>query len=210
MLVLVLVLTSLRWGEAAALRVRNVDTLRRRIAVAESMTEVHGMPRTHQRRTVPVPAFLVDDLAAACTGKSPDELVFPTQRGTVLRVGNFRRDHFDAAAERASLKGLTPHERRHNAASLAIASGASVKDVQGMLGHASAAMTLDVCGHSFGDELDAVADRLDAAARYRGNRADQTRTGGGRADRTEAAAHRLTCENGPRGHPALWWRTDPR
>ena len=32
-----------------------------------------------------------------------------------------------------------------------------------MLGHASAAMTLDRYGHLFGDELDAVADRMDAA-----------------------------------------------
>jgi integrase len=66
--------------------------------------------------------------------------------------------------------GLTPHELRHTAASLAIASGATVKGVQAMLGHASAAMTLDRYGHLFGDELDAVADRLEAA------RADALRT----------------------------------
>jgi integrase len=58
-----------------------------------------------------------------------------------------------------------PHELRHTAASLAIGAGASIKGVQSMLGHASAAMTLDLYGHLFGDELDAVADRLDAAAR---------------------------------------------
>ena len=32
-----------------------------------------------------------------------------------------------------------------------------------MLGHASAAMTLDVYAGLFGDDLDALADRLDAA-----------------------------------------------
>lgn len=32
-----------------------------------------------------------------------------------------------------------------------------------MLGHASATLTLDRYGHLFGDELDAVAGRLDAA-----------------------------------------------
>jgi hypothetical protein len=32
-----------------------------------------------------------------------------------------------------------------------------------MLGHASAAMTLDRYGHLFGDELDAVASRPDTA-----------------------------------------------
>jgi hypothetical protein len=46
---------------------------------------------------------------------------------------------------------------------LAIASGANVKAVQSMLGHASAAMTLDRYSHLFDDALDAVADRLDEA-----------------------------------------------
>jgi integrase len=45
---------------------------------------------------------------------------------------------------------------------LAIASGANVKAVQRMLGHASAAMTLDVYAGLFGDDLDAVADALDS------------------------------------------------
>lgn len=43
------------------------------------------------------------------------------------------------------------------------AAGATVKGVQSMLGHASATLTLDRYGHLFGDELDAVAGRLDAA-----------------------------------------------
>jgi hypothetical protein len=34
-----------------------------------------------------------------------------------------------------------------------------------MLGHGSATLTLDRYGHLFGDELDAVADRIDVAAR---------------------------------------------
>jgi len=49
-----------------------------------------------------------------------------------------------------------------------------------MLGHASAAMTLDVYAGLFGDDLDAVADRLDeAAARAR---ADYLRTRGIESD----------------------------
>jgi integrase len=63
------------------------------------------------------------------------------------------------------MPGLHPHELRHTAASLAIASGADVKLVQGMLGHKSATMTLDQYGHLFDDRLKDVADRLDAAAR---------------------------------------------
>ena len=81
----------------------------------------------------------------------------------MLRNTNFRPRFFDPAAEKVGLLGLTPHELRHTAASLAIAAGANVKAVQLMLGHASAAMTLDIYAGLFADDLDAVADRLDRA-----------------------------------------------
>jgi integrase len=168
-LVLVLGYCGLRWGEAAGLRVGRVDPLRGRLIVAETVVEVHGRaifetPKTHQARTVPVPRFLRGDLSRQLAGKGPDEFVFTSPRGGMLRVGNFRRGCFDAAATSVGLEGLTPHELRHTAASLAIRAGATVKAVQGMLGHASAAMTLDRYGHLFDDELDAVAERLDTAA----------------------------------------------
>ena len=44
-----------------------------------------------------------------------------------------------------------------------MSAGVSVKGVQAMLGHASAMLTLDWYGHLFGDDLDAVADRIDAS-----------------------------------------------
>lgn len=55
---------------------------------------------------------------------------------------------------------ITPHDLRHTAASLAISAGANVKAVQRMLGHKSAAMTLDTYADLFDDDLAAVADRL--------------------------------------------------
>lgn len=172
LLVLALAYTGMRWGEVAALRVRRVDLLRRRIEVAEAVVDVggrllFGTPKNHQTRSVPVPRFLVDDLAAHLAGRAPGDLVFTAPRGGVLRVQNFRRSYFDRAAAGLGLDGLVPHELRHTAASLAIAAGASIKGVQAMLGHASATLTLDRYGHLFGDELDAVADRLDAAAHPR-------------------------------------------
>jgi integrase len=80
-LIRLLAYTGLRWGEAAALRVRRVDLTRRRIEVAEATAEVSGRvvvgtPKNHQRRTVPVPRFLVDELRRAVEGKGPDDLVF--------------------------------------------------------------------------------------------------------------------------------------
>jgi hypothetical protein len=60
---------------------------------------------------------------------------------------------------------------------LAVSSGANVKSVQRMLGHASAALTLDTYADLFDDDLDAVAERLDQAARaVREVAADSLRT----------------------------------
>ena len=170
LLVLFLAYTGLRFGEVAALRVKRLDFLRRRATVAESVTVVEGIgmvwgtPKGHEAREVPIPRFLLDELAAHVAGKAPDDLVFPGVRsGGPMRSAVFRRGGFDDAAKAIGIPDLHPHELRHTAASLAIASGADVKVVQQMLGHSSAAMTLDVYGHLFGDRLDVVADALDAA-----------------------------------------------
>jgi len=169
LVVRVLAYTGLRFGELAALRTRRVDLLRRRLEVAQAVTEVSGQlewgeTKNHQRRSVPIPRSMVDELALLLAGRDPDDLVFTAPDGGVLRLHNFRRRVFAPAAARAGLAGLTPHELRHTAASLAVAAGANVKAVQRMLGHGSAAMTLDVYAGLFDDDLDGLADRLDAVA----------------------------------------------
>jgi integrase len=131
---------------------------------------VFGEPKTHQRRSVVVPKFLRAKLAELVSTLSPDDFVFASRTGTVLRVANFRRNSFDRAATAIGVTGMVPHELRHTAASLAIASGADVKVIQKMLGHASAAMTLDRYGRLFDDRLDEVADRVDEARAVLGPR----------------------------------------
>jgi integrase len=173
--------TGVRFGELSALRVRRLDLLRRRAEIAEAVAEVHGRatfssPKSHQVRSVPIPRFLVDDLIQLVAGKEPDDFVFTAPKGGLLRLQNFRHVIFDPAVRASGLDGLTPHGLRHTAASLAIASGADVKVVQQMLGHASATMTLDLYGHLYGDRLDEIADRMDAARTSRRLSADFLRT----------------------------------
>ena len=96
-------------------------------------------------------------------GQEPEDLLFSSPNGEPIRLANWRRRVWDPAVAAAGLTGLTPHDLRHTAASLAIASGASVKHVQRMLGHKDAAMTLNVYASLFEDDLDDVSDRLDAA-----------------------------------------------
>jgi integrase len=173
-LVLLLAYTGLRWGEAIGLRVKDLDILRRRINVTVNAVEVGseikiGTPKTHKRRMVVYPAFLTQSLAKQCEGKSRDDLVFSDAYGNHLRrtrVSDGSRSWFKTALIKSGLEPMTLHDLRHTAASLAVSSGANVKAVQRMLGHASAAMTLDVYSELFDDDLEAVADRLDSAAAF--------------------------------------------
>jgi integrase len=118
--------TGLRWGELTALRVRDVDALRRRLAVS------------------------------LLFGDGIDYLGRPRSSGA-------SRSRFMTALDTARLERMTVHDLRHTAASLAISSGANVKAVQRMLGHASAAMTLDVYADLFDDDLDTVSVSLNDA-----------------------------------------------
>jgi integrase len=172
--VMTLAFTGIRWGEMAALKVERLQMLEKRIDVAEAVTEPRGQitwgtPKTHERRWVPMPDFLVDVLAARCVGKQRDDLVFTNANGGVLRVSNFRDRYFVPAVRAAqgsdaTFPTITPHDLRHTAASLAVSAGANVKAVQRMLGHKSAAMTLDVYSDLFDDDLEAVGTALNDKA----------------------------------------------
>ena len=169
-LVLVLGYCGLRFGEAAALRVGDVDLAARRVRVRRSVTGVRGQglvegpTKNHSARTVPVPAFLAPLIETEIGERGSDELLFPSRRGGYLSVGELRWV-FDPAATKVGVEGLTPHELRHSCASLAIAAGANVKVLQTLLGHKTATLTLDRYGHLFPDDLDRIADAFDAAAK---------------------------------------------
>lgn len=174
-LVLFLAYTGLRWGEAVGLRIRSVDMARKRVLVQANAVNVRGRivpgtPKSHEARSVPFPAFLVEPLASAQEGKQHDALVFgagsaflptPTQGDGWFAGARKRASESDPSFPPA----VTLHDLRHTAASLAISAGANVKAVQRMLGHASAAMTLDTYADLFDDDLDAVAVALDDAKR---------------------------------------------
>lgn len=170
-MVLVLGYCGLRWGEAIGLRVKDVDFVRNRINVNQNAVEVAreihvGTPKNHERRSVPFPAMLATGLTSQCKDKLPDALVFPGRQGSFMR--RTRTDYessgwFAGAVKRANIPRITPHDLRHTAASLAISAGANAKAVQRMLGHKSAAMTLDTYSGLFEDDLDSVARALNAA-----------------------------------------------
>jgi integrase len=115
-----------------------------------------GTPKAHKQRAVPLPEFLLAYLARQCEGRGREDLLFPGADG-----GHLKRPHpvsgwFAKAVIESGVPRTTPHDLRHTAASLAVSAGANIKAVQKMLGHASAAMTLDIYD-LFDDDLAAVA-----------------------------------------------------
>ncbi len=167
-LVLLLAYTGLRWGEAVGLRVRDLDMLRRRATISENAVQVGsevlvGTPKAHKQRSVPLPEFLLPYLARQCEGRGRDDLLFPGDDGGHLERPHSTSGWFIKAVAESGVPRVTPHDLRHSAASLAVSAGANVKAVQRMLGHASAAMTLDVYADLFDDDLEAVATALHAA-----------------------------------------------
>lgn len=170
-IVLILSYCGLRWGELAALRVKDVNQLKRRFMVESNAVNVGGTfylgtPKTSEIRSVSYPRFLEPYVKTLCDRKHPDDLLFTNDEGKFLsapKVYEGSRSWLTGALRRAGFPMLTPHDFRHTAASLAVSAGANVKAVQRLLGHKSAAMTLDVYADLFDTDLDAVADALDHA-----------------------------------------------
>lgn len=172
-LVYVLGTCGLRFGEAAELRWRDLDLQKLQIRVTRSVTLVDskfvvGTPKNGKGRTVSLPAFVADLLGE---GGDQDALVFPDTEGGHMRGTNVRRRWWAQAVEEAQLYpevvkntdgtkkivySFKLHELRHTAATLAIQAGANIKSLQNMLGHESAALTLDRYGHLYGSDVEAV------------------------------------------------------
>lgn len=182
LLLATLAYTGLRFGEAAALRVRDLKLANGTLRVSRSVTEVRGElvfgpPKNGRARDVPVVAHLIPALRAHVRGRGADDLVFKAPEGGTLRLTTWRRRQFQPAVKRAAAAWterdhhdevtfpvVTPHDLRHTTASLAVASGASVKVLQRMLGHTKASVTLDTYAGLFVSELDEVGSRLDQLA----------------------------------------------
>ncbi len=168
--------TGLRIGELAALRVRHVNFPRRVLAVEETLTDQgriqFGPPKTKAgRRTISVPASIVDELASHVTafvvggGRIPDALIFTGDRGAPLRPKNFRRRAWLKAVKASIGLPCHPHDLRHSHASILIKLGVHPKTIQVRLGHASIRTTMDLYGHLYEGVDEAAAQALDALHR---------------------------------------------
>lgn len=164
-LVLVLAYCGIRWGEAVALRVRDVQFLRRRLSVHDNAVQLGvdhavGQTKARKERSVPVPQFVLDELAVQSEGRSLDDLVFGDGTNYLPRPKS-DGGWFAGAVKRAKVQKITPHDLRHSCASISISAGVNVLALSRMLGHTDPSVTLRVYADLFDTDLDAVAAALD-------------------------------------------------
>ncbi|WZH90049.1 site-specific integrase [Nocardia farcinica] len=166
-LVLTLAYCGIRWGEAVALRVGDVDFLRRRLTVADNAVQLgvdHAVGHTKSRkvRAVPVPQFVLDELSVQCRGRDRKALVFGDGVNYLPRPKS-SGGWFAGAVKRARVQAITPHDLRHTCASLAVSANVNVLALARMLGHADASVTLRVYADLFDSDLDRAAAAIHAA-----------------------------------------------
>lgn len=167
-----------RRGELCALRWPDVDLEHGALTIARALSTRGGTgpavekdTKTHQIRVLALDGGTIemlrvhraDERAKAELGRvvfDPDGFVFTTQPGKP-----WHPDSLGARYRRAAVKhGLKArlHDWRHASATNALGAGVPVRQVSARLGHASAAMTLDVYGHAIAPADRAAADALGA------------------------------------------------
>lgn len=173
--------TGIRWGEAAALEVRDVDFRQKRLKITKAVKwhpnaseRVVGPPKTKQsRRTIVLPDPVVAILAEAVQDKAPDDLLFTMPKGGPLWHRTFWSRYWVAAVTSAGLTDPRPrwHDLRHSHASWLISRGVPLTVIQRRLGHSSIVVTSDLYGHLLPDVQVAEADA--AAHVFLGQRAKE-------------------------------------
>ncbi len=140
-----LVVSGMRWGEAAALQPAHVDVdagtaLVRQAWKYSTKGYALGPPKTKRsRRTVDVSPRLLTELDLS------GEWVFTTPTGGPVRYQQFWRDVWNPAVVKSGLNPRpTPHDLRHTYASWQLTGGTPLVVVSRQMGHESIKVTADI------------------------------------------------------------------
>lgn len=157
-----LVGTGMRWGEATALQVRDVNLTRNTVSVQRAWKRAApgdggpayflGPPKTKKaRRIIALSPLQMDMVRRRMAGKQPEDLLFETPRGKSWRHDNFWRRRWVPAVNAAIAKGLPKrpriHDLRHTHVAWLIAERIPLPAIQARLGHESITTTVDRYGH---------------------------------------------------------------
>lgn len=160
--------TGMRWGEAAALTVGDVDLTgavvritkaERRGAERRRDTTIGPTKTRRSRRTVTLPNEVVDALRPLVEGRKPKDTLFSQPKGGQLVHRRFYQV-WQAAIVKAKIAEPSPrlHDLRHSHVAWLIARGVPLPVIQARLGHENISTTIDTYGHLMPDLQKAAAD----------------------------------------------------
>lgn len=151
--------TGLRLGEALEVRVGDVDFATARLTVSRTFSGGRvSHTKGRRERVVPLPRVVLEELATRAAQRPADGLLFTSPGGGRIDAANFRRRVFYPAARSAGLpEGTRPHTLRHTFASAAASAGVAPKVLQMILGHADIRTTLGVYVGAHAADLDQAA-----------------------------------------------------
>jgi integrase len=167
-LLLTLAGTGIRWGEAAALTVADVDLdagLLRVVKAEKADPErpgavIVGPTKSRRgRRTITLPSTVLLVLEPLCHGRKRGERLFLPPNDGPLRHRTFYRDIW----LKKSLAGFSPplprlHDLRHSHVAWLMAQGTPLPVIQARLGHEKITTTIDTYGHLLPDLQRAAAE----------------------------------------------------
>jgi integrase len=195
--VLLAALTSLRWGELAALRRSDIDIQARTVWVARQLHERHGggfvfsPPKSEAgQRTVAIPELITPDLAShIVTHARPgdDGLVFTSPCGGPLRHTNFRRRFWVPGLHAAGLPSTHFHDLRHTGNMLAAAAGAHLRELMDRMGHSTSRAAMAYL-YGSNERQQAIAEVLSRRAAAQLGRVTGKSSGTQRARRRRSAS----------------------
>lgn len=173
--------TGLRAGEVDGLRIRDINLLRREVAVVRTLQRIKGQwrvsPPKSARSTRNVPLLLPelvdalrDYLDEHPNRHDPDAGLWPGRHPGTHALdysrhpdhGNWMRWYYHPALKRAGLEGVRFHDLRHTFASMMFAAGVDVFKVSRWMGHANISTTDSIYAHLYVTDYNAEAEQVQA------------------------------------------------
>lgn len=177
LLVRLMALTGLRWGEVSALQVKHVDLLNGRVLVEQAFTkigdtgsEARGMtlvpPKSGQPREVPLVTSLRKPLEALVGALGDPEAYLFTrpQDGLPWAYMDFYSGHFRPAVQRLGWEGIGLHDLRRFFATQHASRGVPPIVLAKLLGHADAGrLALNLYADAYSSDVTDAMEGLEAA-----------------------------------------------
>ena len=148
-----LITTGIRRGECFGLQWQDVDFINRLIRIKRSVTYtsmsgiIVGLPKTQAGlREIPLTDGMINLLQEYKSKENAAATAFVFHSETSPfdpHHPDFATDHLKKFMKKIGLPDMSPHDLRHTCASLLLQSGADIKSVQDILGHADASTTLN-------------------------------------------------------------------